>query len=290
MNLYFGFIQNCGIEVDVEVRGDPDGKPFFLLIECKDWRDPVGIEAIDALDSKRKDLQADRCMICSNSGFTKKALRKAERLGIQSVALLSAGNKAVRLEVSRELVVKALAVERWSIILFPIAESNFVFPDQWDGRELYYQTSPVLNWFADKSVDLLRQSDGASTVTMKFAFKNLTVFTLEEVTVTLLGIQLNLTCSKKWLSQTVKEDVSIGYYDYFKKRITVPPKQFFAIGPSDQEAWEEISEPPERKEPELEPGSFRLDLTTLFKPIVKREGVETPRIDDIISEKEISFD
>ena len=37
-------------EIDVEVRRKVEGGSFFLLIECKDWADPVGIEEIDKLD------------------------------------------------------------------------------------------------------------------------------------------------------------------------------------------------------------------------------------------------
>jgi hypothetical protein len=54
---------------------------LFILIECKDWRNPVGIGAIGELDSKRRDLHADRTIIYSNSGFTTGALRKAARIG-----------------------------------------------------------------------------------------------------------------------------------------------------------------------------------------------------------------
>jgi len=51
-----------------------------VVIECKDWNRPIGIAFIDALDSKRRDLGASIAMICSNSGFTSDALRKAARV------------------------------------------------------------------------------------------------------------------------------------------------------------------------------------------------------------------
>ena len=68
-------------EIDVEVRGSASGSPHFVLIECKDWKRPVDIQVIDALDSKSKDLRADAAIICSNSGYSSKALAKAERVG-----------------------------------------------------------------------------------------------------------------------------------------------------------------------------------------------------------------
>ena len=93
-------------EVDVEVRGTVEGKPHFIQIECKDWKAPVDIQAIDNLDSKRRDISADAAILYSNSGFTKKALRKAERIGIGAVSAISYGNKLVRPVIERELIAK----------------------------------------------------------------------------------------------------------------------------------------------------------------------------------------
>src|SRR4051812_23915152 len=63
-------------DVDVSVRGTVDGVPRFTLIEAKDWnyKRPVGIERIDALESKMRDLEADAAVLYSNSGFTGPAL------------------------------------------------------------------------------------------------------------------------------------------------------------------------------------------------------------------------
>lgn len=72
-------------DMDVHVIGSVNGKDFSILIECKDYdlstTGKVGIEYVDAIDSKRQDLKIDLAMICSNSGFTEGALRKAKRLG-----------------------------------------------------------------------------------------------------------------------------------------------------------------------------------------------------------------
>lgn len=81
-------------EVDVEVRGTQNGRPYFILIECKDKtygrsRRRVSIEEIDALDSKRKDLNADLAVLCSNTGFSGGALLKAGRVGIVAISALA---------------------------------------------------------------------------------------------------------------------------------------------------------------------------------------------------------
>jgi hypothetical protein len=75
-------------EVDVEVRGTIDRHRQFALLECKDWKKPADIQALDGLHSKSLDLGADLTIIFGNSGFTKAALEKAKRLDIGRCLLL----------------------------------------------------------------------------------------------------------------------------------------------------------------------------------------------------------
>jgi len=104
-------------DLDVEVRGTIDGSPCFILIECKDWRDRVGIGVIDALDSKRRDLGADRAIAYSNSGFTAPALRKAARLEIGAASALKAGDGKAKVAIETEIIAKRLSVDSMRVKL-----------------------------------------------------------------------------------------------------------------------------------------------------------------------------
>jgi hypothetical protein len=273
-------------EVDVEVHGTVDGTPHFILIECKDWKKPVDIQEIDKLDSKRRDLSVDAAIIYSNSGFTKKALRKAERLGIDVVSALAAGNRLVRVVLERELVVKALSVDSWNIRLYPSPENDRNFPEPWDPRTLRYEGLPFINWLTSLSLELLRRYEGEQKIVHIAAFKTETPFTLEGAAVILRGFRVEMTCSRKWLSQTVREDVSLGVYNHITRRVTVPNKEFWSMGWIDQEAWRELDvdgEPEEWTKP-LEPGSFRLNLV-LLNPIAVIKGEDVPPIDELIGDR-----
>jgi len=104
-------------ELDVEVRGTLDGSPCFILIECKDWGDPVRIGVIDALDSKRRDLFADRAVVYSNSGFTAPALRKAKRVRIGAASALKAGDGEVKVAIETAIVAKGPIVDSMRVKL-----------------------------------------------------------------------------------------------------------------------------------------------------------------------------
>ena len=102
-----------------------------MQIECKDWSDPVGIAVVDALDSKRRDIGADRSIIFSNSGFTNPALLKAARVGIELASALRAGDSKVRLEIHKRVVAKRLSVDNIRVVLYPLPTQLSNFPGNW---------------------------------------------------------------------------------------------------------------------------------------------------------------
>lgn len=270
-------------EVDVEVRGTVDGKKNFVLIECKDWKRPVDVQAIDALDSKRLDLSADAAIIYSNSGFTKTALRKAERVGIDAASALAEGNRLVRPVLERELVAKSLSVDSWSAALKQNPESERPLPDGWDIRSLSYEGLHVVNWLCELSSKLLHEYEVKRTVVYTAIFKMDTPFTLDGAPILLKGLRVNMTCSRKWLSQVVQTDVSLGSYNHLTGRLLIPNQQYYSLGLISQAAWEEmnINDEPEVWSEPMAPGDFRLNFT-LMNPIARVKGENVPAIDDII--------
>ncbi len=93
-------------DLDVEIRGTINGEDQFVVVECKDWNVVVGIGVVDALDSKRRDINADYALICSNSGFTPAALRKGKRVGIGMVAALKSGDENIKVVIEEEIYTK----------------------------------------------------------------------------------------------------------------------------------------------------------------------------------------
>ena len=69
-------------DMDLLVRGSISGTAFCVLLECKNKARRVGTKVVDALEWKRRSLHADSAILFSNSGFTERAVRKAERMGI----------------------------------------------------------------------------------------------------------------------------------------------------------------------------------------------------------------
>lgn len=270
-------------EVDVEVRGILNEIPFFLIIECKDLTKPADINFIDNLDSKGRDLQATHLMICSNSGFTKKALGKAKRVCIDAISVLNRDNKLVKLMLTREYVAKKLSVDSWDIKLFTIDQTDILLPDIWDARELYFNNLPLVNWLNIISANLLIVNEGSHKIVATYAFKKETDFLLSGILLKLSGIQIHMTCSRKWLSQIVNHEVSLGCFNWIRDCITVPNNQNWSIGSFDNQAWQEISNEADEFTFGVEPATFQCDIT-LMNPIQKNPSYEVPQIDEIVSE------
>jgi hypothetical protein len=105
------------LDMDVSIRGSLDGKPTLVVIECKDFdlnkTGKVGRPFIDALDSKRHDLEADAAFICSNSGFTEDALNKARRKGIGAISVLAEDDSRVKVVIETEIYFRRVRRSFW---------------------------------------------------------------------------------------------------------------------------------------------------------------------------------
>jgi len=280
-------------EIDVEVRGAVNNNPHFILIECKDWTKGkthplVDIEEIDKLDSKRVDLSADAAIIYSNTGFTKKALRKANRKGISTLSALSEGDDRVKIIIERELYALRTSIDQWRLVLYLYEESKRNLPLDWSPYSLYLNGLPVVNWLHDLSLKLLESNDIKNKIEAVFSFKKETLFHVDQIPIMLRGFHIIASCSQKWLFQTVREDVSLGYYDHISRKVVIPNEQVWTIGPIDRDAWKELDIAPEELTSEIEDNSFRFSLK-LYNCIKKIKNYETPAIDNIIDEKKIEI-
>jgi hypothetical protein len=268
-------------EIDVSVRGQIEDRPTFILIECKDCKLDVGIAAIDALESKRHDVCADKTIIVSNSGFTQPALRKAQRKDIMCVSALVHGNDIVRFVLNREFLAKKLSVERYNWKIYVAGEH----PPSLQLEELEYHDKRFVAWLRDRSMQLLRENEFAKVIHHGIIFKQPIEFMRSGKPLLLKGIELHLECRRFWLVQTVREDVSHGLYDHLKKMVLIPDKEFWTLE-FDGGNWQEVvledeleALAPPKSDAELQ--TVKLDMV-LFNPIFGNAHGSAPMLDEFI--------
>jgi hypothetical protein len=267
-------------EIDVAIRGEIEGKETFILVECKDWKRRVDIGSIDALDSKRKDVGADRTIIASNGGFTGKALRKAERISIGCVAALADGNPRIQFEIGKVLFAKLLSVDRYQWILH--FEAGFKTPNI-PLEEITLDGLHVACWLRDKARDLLQQHQDAPGMKFEVAFKPEAVFKSGADVVPLKGIGIVMEFKKTELYQETKQSVSLGLFDFLKNAVVIPPNEAWSFI-IDQEAWKPL---PDGKAPaeisDLEPNSIDVRFGLFRLPFQHIQG-DAPKLDSLILE------
>lgn len=271
-------------DMDVSIRGIKDGRPFFALVECKDWKDPVGVAVLDALDSKRRDLGADLSTIYSNSGFTENAKRKAIRVGISLCSAMKSGDRKVRVMVERQFYAKVISVDRWSLVTYWRKDRPGL--DDLDPLQLFHCGAPVINWISKKSHQLISEHTGETQILVEYEFRDEVEFEHRGKLVQLVGLGVHLQCSTNWVRQTIREDVTLGSYDLLHQRLIIPDKQAWSVGPFDAEAWQPVEAPlPEQP---MEPNSIRLDLT-IHRSVPPIAGQGTPGLDEFVLGHAVTF-
>lgn len=212
-------------ELDVLIEGTAGGIPVKGLVECKDFNPrttgPVGIAYLDALDSKRHDLNATFALLCSNAGFTADAIRKARRVGICLLGVMRKGDPRLRFSVIDEVYTRKVRVETMSMTLTghtPIQLSNIPFYDiLWEGV-------PVANWIRHR-IMLLVGANPIVSGTFKATHELLQplMFSWPNGSATATNLSFSFTVTGGWFAHRVEIDSTTGIYDWLRRRVRLTP-------------------------------------------------------------------
>jgi len=234
--------------MDVLITGTADGQERTVVIECKDFdpkrTGPVGIGYVDALESKRRDVNVHVALICSNAGFTADATRKARRVGIGLIGVMRKGDKRIRILVPEELYTRRIKVESLTIALRQAGS-----PVNMDGvpfDAILYERMPIGNWIRRRVMLLLG------------------LLQVPSGPVSVDRIDYHLRITGCWFAQQVTLDASAGVYDWLRRRVRLAPgPSQFHINNVDINAGEPIETPPDEElhqSPDLRHGEMALRL------------------------------
>lgn len=80
-------------QVDVVVRYNLGQFNLLVVIDCKDWKNPVDIGNVGSFSDLVEDIGANRGAIVCNAGFTSGALKRAQEKGIDLLRVADAESK-----------------------------------------------------------------------------------------------------------------------------------------------------------------------------------------------------
>jgi len=70
-------------QFDVVLKTNIADMEIVTVVECKDWNKNINVTVVDGLVSKMEDVKANKAAIVAKKGFTKGAIKKATRLGVE---------------------------------------------------------------------------------------------------------------------------------------------------------------------------------------------------------------
>jgi hypothetical protein len=278
-------------DCDVGVRFvTPDGTQRFLLIECKDWKSRVGIEVVDALESKRRDVEANIAIICSNSGYTSNALRKASRTGIIMLSALRERDSRIRVQVEEEIYTRRINISGYNTSFRPFntelsddTKSGVTMADvRHDGRL-------VAAWVRDKCILLAAMAARSSKIVAKYTFSRPLQFHFKQEIVPVKLIILTIPCQVQWHSQIIGISASAGMYEYLRHRVVMGKgtHQYYLKG-VDPKKWSPIDFVPDQVVLESNPGPNELKFTlSLLSGLWTVDDAPAPDLDRRIDSVEI---
>jgi hypothetical protein len=207
-------------DLDEVIRPRTDPPASLVVIECKDWNRPIGIAFIDALDSKRRDVGASTAMICSNSGFTSDALRKAARVGIPTLSALIEGDNRIHVVVRERIYTRIVEYINHAPTFHHPSLSKHqkgalvgtVYTKEWS-----YCGKPLEAWIAGKLLRFAGLATRSRSFVAKYRFLQPIGFDIRGFNILMSGIDIRASFTVQWMTQIAEIGASQGMYDYFTK-------------------------------------------------------------------------
>jgi len=228
-------------DLDVVIRLKGASAPL-AVIECKDWNRPIGIGLIDALESKRRDIGASAVMICSNSGYTADALRKAARVGIPALAALIEGDNRIRVVVKEQIYTRMVEFIHHGPNLHH-QELNEAQKAALAGaftKEFTYAGKSLEPWVSGRLLNVASVATRPKSFQTKVGFREPIEIDVRGIKLCVSGIDIRAAFTVQWMTQVAEIGVSHGMYDYLRKVLVIGPGPHqFHLKNVNSETWGE---------------------------------------------------
>jgi hypothetical protein len=84
-------IDGSTFNIDLSYTFEAGGLRYLTIIECKNWKNPVGRDQVMTFESKRQSLKAHKAVIVTATGFQRGAIEYAENNNIGLYRITSSG-------------------------------------------------------------------------------------------------------------------------------------------------------------------------------------------------------
>jgi hypothetical protein len=241
-----------------------DGREYFIFIECKDHKRPVGIGVVDALESVRRDLNPDVVILYSNSGFTPRAIQKARRVGIVPMVAVAAGDDRSRARVGTLVYGQLLTPSNVIEQTIEPDGKDLPTPEGVTVDNFLYGDGRVHNWVAEQTIQAMKANrgqlaGGPHTMGMEFLFHDVITLTANGQPFAVAGLQIWVDVDVTWMAKNLLMSVDLGRFNQLMGLLYIPANTNIDFYGLDDQDWEAVDAPPADDRPQEE-GIVRMYL------------------------------
>lgn len=239
----------------------------------------MGIDYIDALDSKRRDLAVTHALLCSNSGFTAPALHKAKRVGIGAVSVVARGDRRVKVVIRETLYTRDVHITGMIVTCEPVLEGPEVGDLRHNGKLVY-------KWLQHKAAMAIGSEPfPPNPLHLEHVACPGTVFRTTNRSVVVTRLSSVVDYETEWRAHDVKVDADRGLYDWLTGSMKLTPGgNRYELQGYDLEGGR-LVEPPDdvgQLKVGLVPGAVEVAICQVHG-VGFRDNEEVPQLDPLIA-------
>ena len=102
-------------EIDISIKQQVAQFPILVVIDCKDYADPVDVKAVEEFVGLYKDVRANKGVMVSSNGFTAAAINVAKNSGVDTLCLVDSKGIDWKTYVTVPLLIEDTFIHQYSL-------------------------------------------------------------------------------------------------------------------------------------------------------------------------------
>ncbi len=124
-------------QIDILIKKQVAQYEIRVVIECKDYKKPVDVQTVESFVTKLKDVKANKGAIISSKGFSKAAVKLAEKYGVDTFRFVDTQSKDWNAYMAVTAAVEVFTAPYFQFRVSDIVEIPISYTEQVPTLEMY---------------------------------------------------------------------------------------------------------------------------------------------------------
>jgi hypothetical protein len=102
-------------EIDISIKQQVAQFPILVVIDCKDYAEPVDVKTVEEFAGLYEDVRANKGVMVSSNGFTSTAITVAKNKGIDTLCLIDSKGVDWKTYVAIPVLIEDTSIEQYSL-------------------------------------------------------------------------------------------------------------------------------------------------------------------------------